>query len=144
MRAPWHLWLTGVAALLWNAGGAFDYYMMKTSNAAYQAQLSPAQRAFYDDYPFWVNVAWALGVWGAVAGAILLLLRSRFAIHAFAISLTGMAGNLVWGYFVSPTPMSEVMGEAGLFPVLFTFAIALVGIALLVYAMRMAQRGVLR
>lgn len=144
MKPPKHLWLIGVAALLWNAGGAFDYVMMKTSNAAYQAQLSPAQRAFYEDYPFWVNVAWALGVWGAVAGAILLLLRSRFAVHAFAVSLAGMAGNVVWGSFVSPTPMTEVMGEAGLFPVLFSIAIALVAIGFLVYAMRMAQKGFLR
>jgi len=144
MKTPWHLWLIGVAALMWNAGGAYDYLMMKTSNAAYLAQLSPAQLAYYADYPIWVNVAWALGVWGAVAGAILLLLRSRFAVHAFAVSLAGMAGNLVWGYLVSPTPMTEVMAEDGFLPILFTIAIALIAIALLVYAMRMTQKGILR
>jgi hypothetical protein len=34
---------------------------------------------------------WALGVWGALAGSMLLLLRSRRAVTAFAASLVGLA-----------------------------------------------------
>lgn len=32
MRAPWHLWLIGIIAVLWHAGGAFDYLMTQTNN----------------------------------------------------------------------------------------------------------------
>jgi len=144
MRTPWHLWLIGILSLLWNAGGAFDYVMMKTRSSAYLAQLSPAQLAFYDGYPFWVNLAWGLGVWGAVLGSLLLLLRTRYAVHAFVLSFLGMAGNFAWGFVISATPMTEMMADAGLFPLIFTIAIVVVGALLIVYALRMAQKGHLR
>jgi len=144
MKPPWHLWLIGLLSLLWNAGGAFDYLMMKTGNAAYLAQLTAAQRAFYEGYPLWVNIAWGLGVWGAVLGSLLLLLRSRLAIHAFALSLLGMAGNFAWGFVISPTPMTALMADAGAVPLLFTVAIVVIAVLLLVYAIRMTQKGHLR
>ncbi len=32
VATPWHLWLTGVSALLWNSMGALDYFMTQTQN----------------------------------------------------------------------------------------------------------------
>lgn len=39
----------------------------------------------------WMETAWAIGVWGAFLGALLLLARSRHAAAAFALSLLGLA-----------------------------------------------------
>jgi len=33
-NTPKHLWVVGVVSLLWNAVGAFDYFMSKTRNEA--------------------------------------------------------------------------------------------------------------
>ncbi len=141
MKAPWHLWVVGVLALLWNAGGAFDYLMVKFGNEEYLSAMTPVQLVYFTDFPAWANVAWTLGVWGAISGALLLLFRSRFAAVAFAISLLGMAGNVVYGLGVSEVSMLDV---AGGFAMTFTLAILIIAVALLVYARRMTRAGVLR
>ena len=34
-KTPWHLWVIGIVATLWNAGGAYDYTMTQTRNMDY-------------------------------------------------------------------------------------------------------------
>ena len=149
MKTPWHLWVIGIVSLLWNFGGAYDYIMVRTGNQAYLDQMAAAvpgdQAAAYletlANYPFWVSLAWALGVWGAVAGSVLLLLRSRFAASAFILSFIGMIGNLIYGTLLSPTPMTQMMTAA---TAIFSLAIIVVSILLILYSRRMAAAGVLR
>ena len=76
-RTPWHLWAVGLLSLAWNAIGGIDYTMTQTHNAAYLAAATPAQIAWFAGFPAWEVAAWALGVWGASAGSLLLLARSR-------------------------------------------------------------------
>lgn len=137
---PWHLWAVGVLSLLWNSGGAFDYTMTKTRNADYLAGFPPETLAFVERIPVWANIPWALGVWGAVAGSILLLARSRWAVPAFAVSLAGLAGSTFYQYGVADMPASMTTGGS------MAFSAALWAVAgfLLWYAMRMRTRGVLR
>lgn len=137
---PWHLWVLGALSLLWNAGGAFDYTMTKTHNADYLASFTPEQIAWFDGFPVWMNAAWALGVWGAVAGSVLLLLRHRWAVAAFAVSLAGLIVGTIYQFGMSDMP--ESLKTPGGWA--FTMALWIVAIFLLWYAMRMRSRGVLR
>jgi hypothetical protein len=132
---PWHLWAIGVISLLWNAFGGYDYLMQNTRNAAYMAQMPAAAVQHLDELPVWAIGFWTLGVWGAVLGSLLLLIRSRLAVYAFAASLLGLAANTAY------TMTSQ--GSAGE-PVGLTIAIWAVAIGLLIYALRMRQAGVLR
>ena len=59
---PWHLWLVGVLALLWNSVGAFDYVMTETRNASYLSSFTPEQLAYFYGFPMWVVATWALAV----------------------------------------------------------------------------------
>jgi len=140
MKTPWHLWVIGILSLLWNAGGAYDYFATRTGNQDYLSMLTPEQLAYLDAFPFWVSLAWALGVWGAVLGSILLLLRSRHAVAAFLISFVGMAGNLIYGLLISETPMTA-MASAG--AMVFMIAIVIVAVLLIIYSRRMRDAGVL-
>lgn len=140
MKTPVHLWIVGIFALIWNAGGAYDYVMTQTENADYLAMLTDAQRAFLDQGPVWFEAAWAVGVWFAVIGALLLLLRSRLAGSAFAVSLAGLVVSSVYSFGVADrTGMEMSAGQIG-----FTAAIYIVLILLWVYARAMTRRGVLR
>lgn len=132
---PWHLWAVGVISLLWNAFGGYDYLMQNTRNADYIAQLPAEAVQHLDALPYWAIGFWTLGVWGAVLGSLLLLLRSRLAVWAFAGSLLGLAANTAY------TATSELpSGE----PIGLTIAIWAVAIGLLIYAIRMRKAGVLR
>ena len=146
VKTPWHLWVVGVLSLAWNAFGANDYLQTQMGNLEYYGSMSetlgvPAEEmlAYFQSYPAWMHGAWALGVWGAVLGSLLLLLRSRFAVHVFALSLLGLAvttvyqlvqGTPEWTQGTSTTVISVVIWSIATF--------------LLIYAASMRSKGVLR
>jgi hypothetical protein len=136
---PWHLWVVGVVSLIWNCGGAFDYTMTHTHNAAYLASFTSEQLAWFDGFPIWAATGWALGVWGALAGSLLLLARSRWAVSAFALSLLGVVITTFYQFGVGAIPASLDTG----FTEAFSAAIGIVAVLLLWYAVRMRARRVL-
>ena len=138
-HVAWHFWLIGVIALLWNAMGAMDYYMTQTQNEFYMSGFTPEQLEFFYGLPSWTIAAWAIGVWGGVLGALLLLLRRRAAVWAFLASLIGMVITAFQNYVLSNG--LEVMGDA--IALTFTAAIFLISVALLLYSRTMQQRGIL-
>lgn len=141
MRTPIHVWLVGVLSLLWNGGGAYDYLMMQTKNAGYLEMLSDAQMAFMQGVPLWFDIGWAFGVWGSILGSILILLRSRFALHAFGLSLLGMLTTSVYSLLIASPGMMDIAGSGAL---MFSLLIVFVLLVLIVYTRLMARRGVLR
>jgi hypothetical protein len=140
-NTPVHLWIVGILSLLWNAVGAIDYTMTETGNAAYLASYTPEQLAWIQSFPAWSVAAWAVGVWGALAGSVLLLLRKALATTAFAASLVGVLATTIWQYFVATAMPGPVSGPSGIY---LSIAIWVIAILLLVYAFRMRAKGVLR
>lgn len=142
VRTPVHLWIVGAIALLWNAFGCYDYVMTQRNDAEYLASMgmTETQRAYYETFPMWLEGAWAVGVWGAFAGAVLLLLRSRWAVTAFALSLLGLAVSTLYQLFLSSPP------EGMFTPAIIAMQAVIWAAAIffLVYAMRMRKAGVLR
>ena len=138
-KAPWHLWAVGIVSLLWNAMGGVDYTMTHMHSETWLAQITPEQIAWVGQFPVWATSFWALGVWGAVSGSILLLLRSRWAVSAFGVSLLGLIGSHSYQYTSNaPTGLNTASGTA------FAAVLAIVAVALLFYSMRMRNRGILR
>ena len=139
--APWHYWLVAVGAVLWNSFGAYDYTMSQLKGDAYYHQMgaTDAQIAFMHGYPAWMVAVWAIGVWGAALGSLLLLVRSRHAVPAFGASLAAFLVSLVYTYALSDG--GKIMGQKGT----IMEAMILVGCLFFVwYARLMAKRGVLR
>jgi hypothetical protein len=139
-RTPVHLWIVGGLSTLWNAFGAYDYVMTQTRNETYLAMFSEAQRAYFDSFPAWMEAAWACGVWGALAGSLLLLARSRYAVLAFGVSLAGLLVSSIYQYGMSSLPAD--MRTPGMIAI--SVAIWVIAIALFLYALRMRRRGLLR
>lgn len=134
--APWHLWVVGVVTLLFNSMGIISYTTTKLGMLA-EMGLTPSQIAFMDSYPAWVSGFWALGVWGAFAGSVLLLLRSRFAVAAMWAALVGLLVTTIYHYVLIEVP-ADMQAPA------LDMAIWVVTVFLLLYARAMAARGVLR
>jgi hypothetical protein len=133
---PWHFWVVAVVSLLWNGFGAFDYTMSHVQGEPYYRQMgmTDAQIAYMDTYPSWMHAVWAIGVWGSALGAVLLLLRSKWAFHAFAVSILGAIGNVLYSA-MNPSP------EMGLtMPVVIVVICAV----FIWYAWTMTKGGVLR
>lgn len=140
-KSPWHLWLVGTIAVLFNGIGVFDFVMAMSQGANYMAKagMTPEQIAHYQQMPGWMTVVWAVGVFGALLGSVLILLRRRLAAPVLAVSLVAFIVSLLYTYVM--TNGGDIMGQQ--------MAIASTVIFVLLafftwYAWRMGKRGVLR
>ena len=144
-RTPAHLWIIGLLSTLWNAFGCYDYLMTRMRNTEYLANMMPtvdpnAMLAWVDSFPIWAQFGWGLGVWGGLAGGVLLLVRSRWAVWATGLSLVGAVLGL--GYqIVGAAPLAGAEGP--MFDVM-PLVIILVALGLFLYARAMEKKGVLR
>jgi hypothetical protein len=144
-RTPAHLWIVGILSLLWNCFGAYDYTMTRTRNAEYLAKSMPgvdpnAALAWIDGMPLYAQVGWGLGVWMALLGSILLLIRSRWAVWSFGLSLAGAVISL--GYQLALAP--ALPGAQGVMNRVMPLIIIAVALFLFLYARAMEQKDVLR
>jgi hypothetical protein len=143
-KTPVHLWLVGVLSLLWNSFGAYDYFMTRTRNTDYLSSMPglTAEQilAYVDSFPLWAQAAWGFGVWGALLGSILLLMRNRWAVTAFAVSLAGAIISFAYQYAGPPAPAPMNEGAMAIMPIVIIAVAAL----LYFYAYRQRASGVLR
>ena len=135
---PWHFWLVAAIGILWNGFGGYDYTMSHLQGEAYYRQMgmSEAQIGYMTTYPTWMHAVWAIGVWGSVVGAVLLVLRSRWAFHAFAVSTVGAIGALLYTLL---TP-----GGARTMGMLMPSIIVVVCLFFVWFSQTMTKQGVLR
>lgn len=140
VKTPWHIWAVGIVMTLWNSIGCLDYTMTQTQNADYLAAYSSAQLDYFSSFPAWADGAWALGVWGAILGSVLILFRSRFSLYAYIISLLGLI--ISSGYHLTSGASMELVGGIG--GLVFTGIIYIIAIGQLYYSKRMMRAGVLR
>ena len=144
-KAPVHLWIVGALAVLWNGFGAYDYFMTRTKGAAYVESMMPdadanAIMAYINSFPIYASFGWGLGVWGGLVGSILLLMRHRLAVPAFALSLIGAVVGL--GYQLIRPPAIPAMHEG--FNGVIPYLIIAIAAALFLYARSLKAKGVLR
>ena len=140
-RTPIHLWIVGGLALLWNAFGAIDYVKSRSHDQAWTRRMMPdfdpaTVFAYMDSMPIYASIGWALGVWGGLAGSILLLMRSRYAVSAFVVSLVGMIVSFGDQLLIHPAP-------AGMNNPMIPLFITALGIGLFVYARAMRMKNIL-
>ncbi|MGB3753718.1 MAG: hypothetical protein WA954_07450 [Parerythrobacter sp.] len=145
-QTPLHLWFVGVISLLWHAGGGFDYVSIQSGDADYLQMTAQslgvgaeAVRTYFDGWPALIHATWAIGVWGGVLGSLLLMLRSRFAFHAF---LASVAGTTVTFLYRMIDPLEGVQTSLG--AVLMTVLIFAASVLLIRYSKLMTASGVLR
>jgi hypothetical protein len=133
--APWHLWAVGALAILWNGFGTFLWAGSSFMPETFLEGLTTAHREYVNGLPFWSTITWGLGVVGGLAGSVLLLMRSRLAVPAFALSLFGAVTNTMV-YLTNPPPL----GFFNLPLTLFIIGFALIQ---LWFAHSMKRRGVI-
>jgi hypothetical protein len=140
-KAPWHLWLVGVVAVLFNAMGAFDYFMSKTQGETYMASMgmTPEQIAYILEMPGWMMVVWPIGVWGAFVASVLLLMRKKLAVPIFVASLAAWFINVIYTYLLSNG--GEILGQS---MHIMSVVISALMLFFTWYAWAMSKQGVLR
>lgn len=135
-KAPWHLWMAGILALLWNASGAYTIF---SAQAGRLPGLSPDEAAYYAAQAPWFVAVTDIALLSAIAGAIALLLRNRWAVWLFALSL---AAVLCTGIYDLAAGTSRMLANQG--AMIVTIFIWVLAALQLAYSWWMRNRGVLR
>lgn len=132
-------WALGFAAfgLLWSLFGAYQFYTSVFSSAEHLMAmgLTPEQAALYAASPLWIDLAFAVGVFGGIFGSALLLAGRRRALDVLAASLAGYVvlylGDIATGVFAAFGPPQVVV---------LSFVV-LVAAGLFLTARRLARAG---
>lgn len=127
------LWLLIVAALgiAWNVFGTVQFVgtVNHTPESLMMGGMTSGQAQVYFGLPAWTKVAFATGVFGGVAGAVLLALRRRPAVAVLLVSLVAYValwfGDMAYGVFaVLPNQMAILSMVVAIAVLLFGIALS--------------------
>lgn len=135
-KAPWHLWVVGVLAVLWNGSGAAVIF---AAQYGFYPDLPADEAAYYAAQKLWFVAVTDLALLGGVLGGVALLLRNRLAPALFALSLVAI---IVTNGYDLAAGTSRMMTNTA--TVVTTCVIWLLAVLQLWYAAVMRGRGVLR
>lgn len=136
----WRLRALALFGVVWNIFGVTQFLATVTASTdrLMTMGMDAAQAALYFSLPFWMDLAFAIGVFGGLAGSMLLLVRRRLAVPVLATSLAAYlvlyTGDIALGVFAA----------FGLQQVLILSFVVAVAIALLLTARRAVHRGLVR
>jgi hypothetical protein len=135
-KVPWHLWVVGIVSLLWNAAGAWT--IMSAQSGA-PMDMDATEIAYYAAQPAWLTAVTDAVLISAILAAFALLLRSRWAVHLYGLSVAGIV--VASGYDISAGTALLLQDQGWLILDIVTTSLAVLQLA---YAMAMRRRGALR
>ncbi|CAN7230979.1 hypothetical protein LJR168_003260 [Pseudoxanthomonas sp. LjRoot168] len=129
-------WIVAVFALVWNLIGVAMWYLQVSMTPEQLAAMPEAQRQVYEGTPGWINIVFAVAVFGGVLGALGLLMKKRWAGTMFLLSLIALLVQMIGAYVV--TPAWAAYGPVGL---MMPVVLLLIALFLLWYANKAKARG---
>ncbi|MEZ4854316.1 hypothetical protein [Flavobacterium sp.] len=128
-------WIISVLALIWNLMGVNQYIMQAYNTDSFRANFTESQLALIDATPAWATAAFAIAVFAAALGCILLLLRKKWATTLFIISFIAIIVQNIDGF--NRYNFSDYNG----FSIAMTVMIPLIGLFLIGYAKQAEKKG---
>ncbi len=135
-RTPWHLWVIGVLSLLWNVGGAWTFIQAQSGAPM---DMDAHEIAYFAAQAPWFVAVTDVAVVAPLFAAIAMLLRSRWAVHLYGLSVAAIVVTNAYDVAAGTALMLNDQGWLMLNCVTFGLAILQ-----LLYAGAMRKRGVLR
>lgn len=135
-KTPWHLWVVGILSLLWNLGGAWTFIQAQSGAPM---DMDATEIAYFAAQEPWMVALTDVAVVAPLLAAIVMLLRSRWAVHLYGLSVAAIVVTNVYDVAAGTALMLNDRGWLILNCITF-------GLAILqwLYAWAMRRRGVLR
>jgi hypothetical protein len=135
-RTPWHVWVVGIVAVLWNVSGA---YTIVSAQSGATMDMDAREIAYYAAQAQWFKVVTDVALFAAIGAAFALLLRSKFAVRLYGLSLAAIVFTSV--YDIAQGTALLLQGRDWLILACVTTGLAVLQ---LLYAIWLRKRGVLR
>jgi hypothetical protein len=99
-ETPNWIFVSSVIFIGWNLTGVVFYLNEMFMGPEMFDSMSSAQQDFFTSRPAWVTSSYAIAVWVGTIASFLLLLRKKWAFHAFVISLAGALLQITYNLFI--------------------------------------------
>jgi len=99
-KLPVWFWIISIVGLIWNILGVVAYLGQAYMTDEQLALLPEADQNWYSNVPAWVTAAFAIAVFAGTLGCIALLLRKKWAVPLFMLSLLGVLVQQVYNFFI--------------------------------------------
>ncbi len=133
-------WIIAVIALIWNIMGVLAYLGQVYITDEVLNTMTPEQQELLANTPAWSTGVFAISVFGALLGSLLLLMRRKWATPLFLISLLAVLINMGYSFFA--TNQVEVYGSVQ--GIVMPLIIIVIAIFLYLYSKSAAAKGWLR
>ena len=130
-------WVVGILATIWNLLGVGAYLGNAFATEETMAAMPKPDQDYMANMPAWVTAAFAIAVWFGLIACIGLLMRKKWAVPLFMLSLLGVLGQQVYNFFIQDDVSLE--GTALIMPIV----VILVSIFLVWYAKDARKKGIL-
>lgn len=119
------VWFTIVAVLLllWGLAGCASLYMHFVIGPDMDPNATEWDRQYYASLPMWLNIDYVIAVGAGVIGSIGLLMRAKWAVTLYWISLVAVV--IQFGYIFLATDIIAMKGVWTTYFPAFIFAMAL-------------------
>jgi hypothetical protein len=135
-KPPVWFYVVAVVALLWNLAGLLAVVGDLQLSAADVAALTSEQQALHAARPLWSVIGSVVAVAAGTLGCVLLLMRKRWSILLFGLSLAGVVVQDL-GIFV----VAGAAKTGDLTPVVLQSLVLFIAVGLLVLARRADARA---
>jgi len=98
---PIWFWIISILALLWYLMDMSAFYMRVFMAEDIIKGMPENQQHLYQNMPQWVKLVFAAEVFGGVLGSLGLLLRKKWALPLFYISILGVLYQTFYIYYLS-------------------------------------------
>jgi len=126
---PVWFWVISVIALLWYLMDMSAFFMRVLMTEDVIKAMPDNQQHLYRNIPLWVNTVFAGEVFGGALGCVGLLLRKKWALPLFVVSILGVLSQTFYVYF-----LSDAISTMGTPAVVMPLLAILIGIGMIVLA----------
>lgn len=136
VKPPTSFWIVGVVALLWNLMGVYQFYLGNYELESLRESVSAEAFSIMESLPMWYSIVFAVAVFSGVLGCVLVLMKKKFAIPVFAISLlTVLVVEIYW------LLGTDIIQTSGYIAALMPMIVIAVAIFLYYYSKGAARNG---
>ena len=133
--AVW-FWVISVIALLWYLLDMSAFFMRMLMTDDVIKAMPEHEQHFFQNIPLWVNIVFACEVFGGTLGAIALLLRKKWALPLFVVSIFGVLGQTSYLWF-----LTDHVSAQGAPAVVMPLVAILIGAGMIVLSKSAISRG---
>jgi len=136
---PVWFWVISIVALLWYLMDTSAFFMRLFMTDDAIKAMPENQQHLFQNFPLWVNIVFACEVFGGTLGCIALLLRKKWALPLFVVSILGVLSQTFHVYF-----LSDAISTMGAPAVVMPLLAILIGIGMIVLAKSATSKRWLR